>query len=656
MSLRKPKPFASLAVTLSCAILLLAPLAARGGASAARPDTRPPKIVAAALLDTNGDFRADRVRLVYSERIRHARDRDGTYPFAVSGYRVRSIGAATGKTLLVFLIEKAAPDQSSRPAIRYRRTLAKPVLDRAGNQAIAQFFGRVRAHGHTPPTDQAPPASNPAPTPTPLADSDGDGTPDTKDCAPHDASIHPGAADLPDLSFVDSNCDGIDGTETDAVFVSPKGNDANPGTKAKPKLTIRAGMATVEAGDGRYVLVAAGQYGHLDLDKNDSGVGIYGGYDPGTWSRRSSSLTVIRSIREAVYADGAKGVVLQLLHAHGDASAIGESAYGIRAVNGSKLVLQGVTVSAGSGAVGDEGANGYPPAANGGAGGSGDPGSCDDAGIFPIGGAGGSSPAGQHGGQGGWGGNQDEQPADSSGGGNGTSGKGGAPGGAGGLYGDPGATGLRGSDGANGAAGFPGFGGSRTAVAAGLQWAGQSGGIGNPGQPGNGGGGGGGGGGQTGFFVDDGAGNAGGGGGGGGAGGLPGHGGAPGGGSFGVYLYASSIVVESSTVQANDGGHGGLGGYGGAGGSGGAGGGGGTNCTSEVGRGGDGGNGGDGGPGGHGGGGAGGPSIGIFKTSGSTAELHHSKIEHGAGGVGGVGGGGGSDGQSGIALDDYRNS
>jgi hypothetical protein len=49
-------------------------------------------------------------------------------------------------------------------------------------------------------------------------DGDRDGVVDSKDCAPLDAAIHPGAADLPDLALVDSDCDGIDGQEAKAVL------------------------------------------------------------------------------------------------------------------------------------------------------------------------------------------------------------------------------------------------------------------------------------------------------------------------------------------------------------------------------------------------------------------------------------------------------
>ena len=192
----------------------LTAVVAAGSAVAALPaasDTKPPRIVAATMQDTDRDGRADRLRLSYSERVRHPRDRDGRYPFRVAGYAIQSVGAASGKTVVLALAEKATIDAAARPAIRYRRTRATPVVDPTRNQAVAQVFGATRAHGNRP----APPP--PPPPPGPL-DRDGDGALDAVDCGPADPAIKPGAPDLPDLAFVDSNCDGIDGTEADAIF------------------------------------------------------------------------------------------------------------------------------------------------------------------------------------------------------------------------------------------------------------------------------------------------------------------------------------------------------------------------------------------------------------------------------------------------------
>ena len=604
---------------------------------AAALDRKPPRIVAAAVLDVDGDSLADRVRLTYSERVRHPVDRDGRYPFAVPGYRIRLVGKAAGKVLLIHLVEGAQPDPKAAPAIRYRRTSAQPVRDQAGNQAQAQVFVKTRAHGNAP-----------AAPPTP-ADGDGDGTPDADDCAANNPAIHPGAADVPDLGFVDSNCDGIDGTEQDAVFASPTGNDANPGTKAKPKREVQAAIATILAGNGRYVLVAFGTYGRVMVA---SGTGIYGGYDPTSWERRDrfpDGLPLVSGSPEGVLVDGAKDVVLQHLRIRGLSAAPGDrSAYGIRAIKGASLTLQRVAVSAGNGAAGPAGANGQA-GARGGAGGPGTGGACDGKGLG-FGGKGGSSSAGRAGGKGGLGG-----LAAGDGGSPGHEGQIGTPGGAGGKSGNPGKPGGKGQSGENGAAGTPGAGGSGSAADATTSWIGRAGGIGGVAEPGNGGGGGGGGGNQSGSFVKNGYGNGGGGGGAGGPGGAGGAGGGFGGGSFGILLSESKIVIEDSTIQAGNGGNGGRGGSGGVGGAGGAAGKGARVCTSEIGAGGDGGFGGAGGRGGGGGGGASGPSIGLFKLGTSTATVDGgSTVRAGTPGAGGAGGssgpgGNGLAGASGIA-------
>ena len=610
-------------------------------AAAAAPDRKPPRIVVATVLDADGDTRADRVRLVYSERIRHSADRDGRYPFTVAGYRTRSVGTATGKTLVVLLVERSQPDPGAAPAVRYRRTTAKPVRDRAGNQAAAQLFARAKPHGHRPAT----------PPPSPPTDADGDGTPNAEDCAPQNAAIRPGAADLPDLGFVDSNCDGIDGTERDATFASPGGNDANPGTREKPKREIAAALAAAATGKKRYVLVAFGSYRQVSLS---SGISIYGGYDPASWQRRDrypDGLPLISGSGQAVFAESAKDVVLQHLAIRGTtaASIAGSSTYGIRAIGGSSLTLQRVVVRADDGIAGAQGRTGAA-GGTGGKGGDGGPGECDGVGK-PFGGAGGSSQVGRRGGAGGQGGNE----VGTNRGFPGRVGQFGSAGGAGGAAGNPGKIGQSGANGAPGTTGARGQGGASSAPVAAALWDGQGGRDGGNASPGNGGGGGGGGGSQQAVLANNGAGNAGGGGGGGGGGGKGGSGGKAGGGSFGVYLLESKLVVEASSVAAANGGAGGRGGDGGQAGAGGVAGRGARVCTSEIGAGGNGGAGGAGGKGGGGGGGAGGPSIGIFRGGNSTATLKgDAKVSVGTPGAGGGGGGSspsgtGGAGEAGIA-------
>jgi hypothetical protein len=604
-----------------------------------------PRIVAASMLDADGDFRADHVRLTYSQAVRHVADRDGVYPFSVVGYHVRSVGAAKGRVLLLALFERSAPDPRARPTIRYRQTRSKPVTGASGKQAGAQAFRATRAHGHTPPAPVPATTTVGASTQTTTAitnvDRDNDGTPDAQDCAPLDGSIHPGAPDPPDLGFVDSNCDGIDGETAKAVFASPLGSDTNPGTQAKPKRTI--GAAVVDArGTGRYVLAAAGAYPSVLVA---TGVGIFGGYDPRTWRRRMDATTEITGSPQGVFADGATGVTLQLLRIVGSAN-YQLNAYGVRAVNGASLALESVAVVAGPGLTGFSGANGKP-GANGGRGGDGYPGTGrGDGGCVSFysdrgtGGVGGDSTVGRVGGDGGHGGPQGSNDGQA-----GAPGHFGIPGGRAGAGGNPGSSGLDGTSAVTpGASGQIGDGGTNTASLAGAAWQGSNGGFGRLGDAGNGGGGGGGSGGRGGILVFDMAGHGGGGGGGGGAPGGPGDGGRFGGGSFGIYLFNSTLTADSSTITSGDGGTGGRGGNGGAGGKGGAGGIGiradSYYCSEYVGQSGDGGHGSDGGVGGAGGGGAGGPSVGVMKI-GSSATLNGTIVKFGSPGPGGPPGTGG---------------
>ena len=388
-------------------------LAGPAASSPRKPKPQPPRIVAAAMLDVNRDARADAVRITYSVPIRHAVDADGAYPLTVTGYRIRSVGAASGRALTIQLVEHAQPDPAARPAIRYRRTRSKPVVAADGLQAASQVFTSVSPHGHEPPTSTPSPptttTTNTTTTTTTPLDSDRDGTPDTQDCAPHDPTIHPGAPDLPDLGFVDSNCDGIDGTLSDAIFVSPNGNDASPGTESKPMRQIQPAItAAAAAGSGHYVLVAIGVYQPFQAG---TGVGIYGGYDPSTWSRSNACCTKVIGAPQAVVASGVTGVVLQLLTLVGDAltgtSPQDRSVYGIRAV-GSELTLQGDMIDANSGLAGAAGTDG----AAGAPGGSGTVGgaACDST-AHAVGGKGGLGADGLHGGTGGSGGGPDESGA-----------------------------------------------------------------------------------------------------------------------------------------------------------------------------------------------------------------------------------------------------
>jgi hypothetical protein len=462
------------------------------------------------------------------------------------------------------------------------------------------------------------------------------------------ACNYAGAVDVPDDGFVDSNCDGIDGTIVSAIFVSPGGNDANSGSKAAPKATIIAAVTAAVAQGKPHVYVSGGTYnGSLTLA---NGVSIYGGYDANTRWNRSGTPVVI--IRETTATNGAVIAVagsslssptfLDRLTIQGATTNVaGASVYGLWCSGCTGLSVKNTSIeagNAGSGIAGTAGSQG----SGGGGGSSGNNGDCDNN-SGGGGGSSGTSACGRNGGGGGWG---RYAGTSGNGGGTGVVGTAGGGGGSGGGGGDAGS----GNAGSYGSSGSNGSGGSSGSVTGSQLWLGTSGAGGSNGADGNGGGGGGGGGGQSCFWCLDGTGNGGGGGGGGGCGGTAGSGGTAGGGSFGAFLVNSGgASFSASTVRSGNGGLGGAGGAGGGGGTGGSGAGGASACTAEVGAGGNGGRGGDGGRGGHGGGGAGGPSYGIYKSPGSTSvTVAGTTLLIGGGGTGGTSSG--SSGSAGVAA------
>ncbi len=454
------------------------------------------------------------------------------------------------------------------------------------------------------------------------------------DCDDSDSEIHPDAADVPDLDFVDGNCDGIDGDALLHVAAgAPPGGD---GTRGAPFQAISEALEVAEPGG--HVAVAAGQYvGPLTLA---DGISIHGGYGP-DWQRSPEHLVVVTT--DAPNAEGdlvglraggiAQATSVELLTVRtADHPAAGGSTYGAWIQEAPGLALRQVTLTPGAGGDGQPGVAG-DPGGNGDNGGQG--GNCGG-----DSGGGGSSACGDGGsggrGQGVGDRGDDGQPE-------GCGGRGGSPGGAG--AGDDGRRGCDGALGENGADGAAGELGSLDGLGRWRTPAGANGGPGAAGAPGGGGGGGGGG------AVIPGDGGSGGGAGGSGCGGSPGTGGQGGGASLAlVAVDSTGMVLEACTLQPGRGGAGGAGAPGGPGGVGGLGAGGGTGreafaCggLAAAGHGGDGGNGGDGGRGGHSGGGSGGASYGAVCLE-TALPLDQANINLGAGGPGGP-----SDGNAGPA-------
>ncbi|NUP08596.1 MAG: hypothetical protein HOW73_21315 [Polyangiaceae bacterium] len=447
-----------------------------------------------------------------------------------------------------------------------------------------------------------------------------------------------GGADVPDSGFVDSNCDGIDGDASNAIFVSTDGNDVNPGTRTQPMLTILAAIGKANTDGKSAVYVSNGTYvGRVTLT---SGISIYGGFSKANnWARSNAYESTIRSTAVAngrmTALEGtnilqATTVDRMTIETTSTGSA-GISNYAVYCNNCDVLTLSNNVIDAGNAGAGTLGGNGST-GSSGNVGANGTQGN-NDGNPPGTGGNGGTSSCSRTGGKGGDGGAEGNNSGQTGG-----TGVGGTLGGNGGGPGDPGGDGGVGGLGNNGGLGGGASGGNGGSTATGF-WVTNTGNTGNTGGHGNGGGGGGGGGAQHCFACNDGAGNGGGGGGAGGCGGTGGFGGTGGGGSFGLFVVNSNgLVLLANSISSGNGGAGGGGGTGAGGGTGGNGGAGNTSESDEIGVGGNGGKGGNGGQGGGGGGGAGGPSWAVYRVNSASVSTAGNSLTNGAPGNGGSGG------------------
>ncbi len=500
---------------------------------------------------------------------------------------------------------------------------------------------------------------------------------------------------VPD-SFVDANCDGIDGTISKAVFVDGLAgydnftppdeqhpDDYGDGTMEHPYKSLMKGIQAA-AMDIRksHVYVSMGFYeatsGFISLP---SGISIYGAYNradygndttglaPLGWKRNEGYTTTIKGTYMGLEAKNiSKRTVVQFFEVMSLYAAYPDFAdcYGIYSKFADSLVLEDLEIKACRGAdatythsqgwtgeKGENGEDGEMGHEDGGPLGFISDLTCDSEGRnYP--GLGGYSSCGANGGDGG---NSCRSSGSKCQAGNGQEGSGGAPGGGGGY----GAGGGSGSGGDPGYTGTHGAGGQAMGFIANGKWypnQGEDGGDGGPG--GGGGGGGGGGANHSGVNCYD-WGGTGGGGGAGGCGGGGGYGGDGGGSSFGIFLYNSSPEISRCTIAAGNkggdgkgGGEGGPGSSGGPGGKGGRGGDGGQGNTGGY-TGGDGGTGSSGGDGGSGGGGPGGSAVGILKAGESYPFIDTYTMENiwvGRGGSGGSAGHrGGNDGEDGFSIE-----
>ncbi len=445
------------------------------------------------------------------------------------------------------------------------------------------------------------------------------------ECVVTDTSDAPGGGD--------SNCDGVDGDATAAIFASPSGSDVNTGSHLSPVRSLGRALALAESSGHAFVLAAEGLYEEEIV--LIAGVGLLGGYSL-DFSERDTTTHASEIRGRPNHLDAAhaavrcEGIADSAAPARidgftirgGNAFAPGTSSYAILSLDcDAALSIVSNRIFAGNGADGENGGDsargddgifgGEGAAARALAAGacnetnaSGGGGTSVCGALTVSGGAGGSAICPDYN-QGGaacvFTFSQTRAPAE-----NGQPGLGPAPGGAGlagwdsvqyqygdcasgsecmTCWADPTQGARFGGDGQSGGVGADGTGGTGCSDALGALlgggWRSHPGGSGGAGAVGSGGGGGGAGGGvevsPACTNVSHQLGGGGGGGGGGGCGGGGGSGGGSAGGSFGIFVAfsappASAPVITGNVITGGVGGHGGSGGSGGGGGLGGGGG------------------------------------------------------------------------------------
>ncbi len=171
-------------------------------------------------------------------------------------------------------------------------------------------------------------------------------------------TIAEGATDLPDDTFSDADCDGVDGDVQRAVFVRPGGDDLADGLTPQTAVASPARALAVARATGRnQVLFARGAYTLVRTLEIPSGLSLHGGYAK-DFRTRARAQTVLRGpsggvllFRDLTAPTSVDGVDLEAADAAGEA----RDSVAVRVEGGGEhLTLRALLVRAGQGADAEE--------------------------------------------------------------------------------------------------------------------------------------------------------------------------------------------------------------------------------------------------------------------------------------------------------------
>ncbi len=164
----------------------------------------------------------------------------------------------------------------------------------------------------------------------------------------------PAGADEPDDAFVDSNCDGIDGDKSQAIFVGPNGDDEQPGTLEQPVRSIGKAIE-LAAPAGKAVYACNGTYSEA-ITISGTAVSIYGGYDCAAgWARTRTGRAQVESpaTRALTISQVTDKMVIDRVNFRASSATVpGTSSIAAFIVASQNVALVHVDLTAGDGAAG----------------------------------------------------------------------------------------------------------------------------------------------------------------------------------------------------------------------------------------------------------------------------------------------------------------